>query len=114
MILVSDSEEKKDEDEEKKTSGATGFDSTDSTETPPIKKSKTTIRSTCPYGATCYRKNPTHRTEQSHPGDSDYEDKDKDENESKTTTTNSDDKTVCPYGKSCYRKNPQHISDYQH
>lgn len=71
---------------------------------------KSTVkRSACSYGASCYRKNPAHRTEQSHPGDSDYEDE-----KSKTSDTKDDDKPVCPYGKTCYRQNPQHKQDYKH
>ena len=30
-------------------------------------------RPKCPFGSKCYRKNPQHKTDQSHPGDSDYE-----------------------------------------
>ena len=107
LLVVSNDEN---DDEKKKPSGATGFDQGIDSTASPAKKSKTSARPACPYGATCYRKNPTHRTEQSHPGDSDYDEKD--ENDSKTT--NSDDKPICPYGKTCYRKNPQHRSDYQH
>lgn len=72
----------------------------------------TVKRTPCPYGATCYRKNPAHRTEQSHPGDSDHED------EKPKTSDSKDDKGVdkpqCPYGKTCYRQNPQHKRDYKH
>ena len=67
-------------------------------------------RPVCQYGASCYRKNPAHRTQQSHPGDSDYED----EKESKKDESDDDDKPQCPYGKSCYRQNPQHKRDYKH
>ncbi|XP_023680796.2 aprataxin and PNK-like factor isoform X1 [Paramormyrops kingsleyae] len=60
----------------------------------------------CPYGNDCYRKNPIHFKECSHPGDSDYEEKPADEDE--------DDRPECPYGTSCYRKNPLHKKEYKH
>ncbi|CAF3476971.1 unnamed protein product [Rotaria sp. Silwood1] len=75
-------------------------------------KSNDKRRPVCSYGASCYRKNPTHRTEQSHPGDSDYEDEKQTNNDSKDD--NDIDKPICPYGKSCYRQNPQHKRDYTH
>jgi aprataxin and PNK-like factor len=72
-------------------------------------KSNDKPRPVCSYGASCYRKNLAHRTEQSHPGDSDYED------EKNTTKDDNDaDKPQCPYGKTCYRQNPQHKLDYKH
>lgn len=51
-----------------------------------------------------------HRSEQSHPGDSDYED-------SKQSYDNNDndfDKPLCPFGKTCYRQNPQHKREFRH
>lgn len=33
-----------------------------------------TVRPVCPYGANCYRENPVHKEEESHPGDDDYQD----------------------------------------
>ncbi|XP_069682637.1 WD repeat-containing protein 20-like isoform X3 [Periplaneta americana] len=56
-------------------------------------------RQTCMYGAKCYRRNQQHRTDFSHPGDSDYDDKDLPE---------------CSYGVTCYRKNKQHRLDFKH
>ncbi|KAM8784660.1 aprataxin and PNK-like factor isoform 2-T2 [Rhynchonycteris naso] len=65
-------------------------------------------RTSCMYGANCYRKNPVHFQHFSHPGDSDYggvqimcQDK-------------ADDRPECPYGEFCYRKNPQHKVEYRH
>ncbi|KDR22686.1 aprataxin and PNK-like factor isoform X3 [Zootermopsis nevadensis] len=52
----------------------------------------------CVYGAKCYRKNPQHHDEFSHPGDPDYD----------------DDLPECPYGITCYRKNKQHRLDFKH
>ncbi|CAF2932977.1 unnamed protein product [Rotaria sp. Silwood2] len=75
-------------------------------------KSSDKPRPVCPYGASCYRKNPLHRTEQSHPDDSDYDDEKKTNNDNKDD--NDVDKAQCPYGKSCYRQNPQHKRDYKH
>lgn len=65
-------------------------------------------RTPCMYGAQCYRKNPTHFQEFSHPGDNDYCDA---ENGSQD---DNDDRPECPYGTDCYRKNPQHKLEYKH
>ncbi|XP_004449251.1 aprataxin and PNK-like factor isoform X2 [Dasypus novemcinctus] len=65
-------------------------------------------RTSCMYGANCYRKNPVHFQHFSHPGDSDYgsvQDMNQDE---------ANDQPECPYGASCYRKNPQHKIEYRH
>ncbi|XP_069624841.1 aprataxin and PNK-like factor isoform X1 [Ranitomeya imitator] len=62
----------------------------------------------CMYGDQCYRKNPVHFQEFSHPGDSDYRDV---ENGSQD---DNDDRPECPYGTDCYRKNPQHKLEYKH
>ncbi|XP_066496696.1 aprataxin and PNK-like factor isoform X2 [Tiliqua scincoides] len=65
-------------------------------------------RTPCQYGRNCYRKNPIHFQEFSHPGDSDYHDM-------KTVTqTDNDNRPECPYGTACYRKNPQHKLEYKH
>lgn len=64
-------------------------------------------RATCPYGKDCYRKNPLHFQEASHPGDSDYE---QEEEESIQEV----DLPECPYGTDCYRKNPLHHKEYKH
>lgn len=73
-------------------------------------KSSGKRRPVCPFGASCYRKNPVHRAEHSHPGDSDYEDS----KQSNDMDDNDDDKPECPFGKSCYRQNPQHKRDFKH
>ncbi|XP_028928009.1 aprataxin and PNK-like factor isoform X3 [Ornithorhynchus anatinus] len=62
----------------------------------------------CMYGKTCYRKNPVHFRQFSHPGDSDYEDADE------ASQDDGDERPECPYGASCYRKNPQHKLEYKH
>lgn len=64
----------------------------------------------CQFGSSCYRKNPAHRSEQSHPGDSDYDDS----KPSNDMDDNDVDKPLCPFGKSCYRQNPQHKRDFRH
>ena len=64
------------------------------------------VRKSCPYGSSCYRKNPVHRKDEAHPGDGDYKDPDLEEE--------GDDKPECEYGTDCYRKNPQHRKDFQH
>ena len=48
--------------------------------------------------------NPVHRQEESHPGDSDWEDE--------STTSAKKNKSECPYGDECYRENPDHIKTY--
>ncbi|XP_064403573.1 aprataxin and PNK-like factor isoform X3 [Halichondria panicea] len=66
----------------------------------------------CPYGATCYRKNPVHFRQFSH-----------DVSASLTSAivdnVSSDDekeyhKPICPFGKECYRKNSVHRQEYTH
>lgn len=65
-------------------------------------------RTSCMYGANCYRKNPLHFQHFSHPGDSDYGDV------QDTDGGVPGDRPECPYGASCYRKNPQHKMEYRH
>ncbi|XP_064172697.1 aprataxin and PNK-like factor isoform X1 [Anguilla rostrata] len=72
-------------------------------------KAKAPPRPPCPYGKDCYRKNPVHFKESSHPGDSDYQ-----EEEDEEEKEEDDDRPECPYGTSCYRKNPQHKKEYKH
>ncbi|NWS83842.1 APLF factor, partial [Toxostoma redivivum] len=65
-------------------------------------------RTPCMYGSGCYRKNPIHFQQFSHPNDDDYPDMEmvaKDDN---------DNRPECPYGTACYRKNPQHKLEYKH
>ncbi|XP_048357356.1 aprataxin and PNK-like factor isoform X2 [Sphaerodactylus townsendi] len=62
----------------------------------------------CQYGRNCYRKNPVHFQEFSHPGDDDYHDLEV------VTSADNDCRPECPYGTACYRKNPQHKKDYKH
>ncbi|XP_010608006.1 aprataxin and PNK-like factor isoform X2 [Fukomys damarensis] len=54
-------------------------------------------RSSCMYGANCYRKNPVHFQHFSHPGDNDYG------GMHVTGQDETDDRPECPYGASCYR-----------
>ncbi|XP_061482169.1 aprataxin and PNK-like factor isoform X2 [Rhineura floridana] len=65
-------------------------------------------RAACLYGTSCYRKNPIHFQQFSHPGDSDYHDTEP------VTQADSDNRPECPYGTACYRKNPQHKLEYKH
>ncbi|XP_035855861.1 aprataxin and PNK-like factor [Sander lucioperca] len=67
------------------------------------------LRTPCPYGKSCYRKNPVHFQECSHPGDTDYEEDEEEEEE-----TVEADRPECPYGTDCYRKNPLHRKEYKH
>ena len=41
---------------------------------PVSSKPQKPARKSCPYGASCYRKNPVHRVDEAHPGDDDYKD----------------------------------------
>ncbi|XP_042678722.1 aprataxin and PNK-like factor isoform X1 [Centrocercus urophasianus] len=65
-------------------------------------------RTPCMYGAACYRRNPVHFQQFSHPNDDDYY-----ETHSVTQDDN-DNRPECPYGTACYRKNPQHKLEYKH
>ncbi|XP_009991773.1 PREDICTED: aprataxin and PNK-like factor [Chaetura pelagica] len=65
-------------------------------------------RTPCMYGTGCYRKNPIHFQQFSHPNDDDY-------HETEVVTQDKDDnRPECPYGTACYRKNPQHKLEYKH
>ncbi|XP_032041205.1 aprataxin and PNK-like factor [Aythya fuligula] len=65
-------------------------------------------RTPCMYGTGCYRKNPIHFQQFSHPNDDDYHETDT------LTEGNDDNRPECPYGTACYRKNPQHKLEYKH
>ncbi|KAJ8002178.1 hypothetical protein DPEC_G00177120 [Dallia pectoralis] len=75
-------------------------------------QSKHQHRTPCQYGGNCYRKNPVHFQECSHPGDSDYVDES--EKEDEDDEADSVDRPECPYGTDCYRKNPLHRKEYRH
>ncbi|NXA14627.1 APLF factor, partial [Sapayoa aenigma] len=64
-------------------------------------------RTPCMYGNACYRKNPIHFQQFSHPGDDDYHDME-------MVAQDNDNRPECPYGTACYRKNPQHKLEYKH
>uniref|UniRef100_A0A8B9M5Y1 Aprataxin and PNKP like factor n=1 Tax=Accipiter nisus TaxID=211598 RepID=A0A8B9M5Y1_9AVES len=65
-------------------------------------------RTPCMYGKGCYRKNPIHFQQFSHPNDDDYQETEI------VTQDNNDNRPECPYGTACYRKNPQHKLEYKH
>ncbi|NXJ68757.1 APLF factor, partial [Rostratula benghalensis] len=65
-------------------------------------------RTPCMYGTGCYRKNPIHFQQFSHPNDDDYHETEI------VTQDNNDNRPECPYGTACYRKNPQHKLEYKH
>ncbi|XP_009077503.1 PREDICTED: aprataxin and PNK-like factor [Acanthisitta chloris] len=65
-------------------------------------------RTPCMYGSGCYRKNPVHFQQFSHPNDDDYYDVEM------VAQENDDTRPECPYGTACYRKNPQHKLEYKH
>ncbi|KFQ53574.1 Aprataxin and PNK-like factor, partial [Nestor notabilis] len=64
-------------------------------------------RTPCMYGSGCYRKNPIHFQQFSHPNDDDY-------HETEIVSQDNDNRPECPYGTACYRKNPQHKLEYKH
>ncbi|XP_017259727.1 aprataxin and PNK-like factor isoform X1 [Kryptolebias marmoratus] len=64
------------------------------------KSSEQQVRTPCPYGTDCYRKNPLHFQENSHPGDPDHQEE--------------EERPECPYGTDCYRKNPVHRKQFRH
>ncbi|KAM3851326.1 aprataxin and PNK-like factor [Vipera latastei] len=89
---------------------AIGIDTSNITESQEMQQSShinKPQRTACQYGRSCYRKNPIHFQQFSHPGDSDYHD-------SEAVTHADDDRPECPYGTACYRKNPQHKLEYKH
>ncbi|XP_017792118.1 PREDICTED: aprataxin and PNK-like factor [Habropoda laboriosa] len=57
-------------------------------------------REKCKYAEKCYRKNPQHKAEFSHPKDSDYD--------------APDNREECPYGTECYRTGAQHKMQFKH
>ncbi|XP_046832429.1 aprataxin and PNK-like factor isoform X1 [Vespa crabro] len=59
-----------------------------------------TKRNKCVYKDKCYRRNPHHKVQFSHPGDPDFEEV--------------DERPECPYGINCYRKNLQHKAQFKH
>ncbi|NXR54538.1 APLF factor, partial [Hippolais icterina] len=65
-------------------------------------------RTPCMYGSACYRKNPIHFQQFSHPNDDDYHDMER------VAQGDNDNRPECPYGTACYRKNPQHKLEYKH
>ena len=85
----------------------------------PAKKTKldstAAPRPPCPYGAVCYRKNPAHFKEFSHPGDKDRGETDTPADT--TVATAAVGATVlpqCKYGMNCTRKNLLHFAEYSH
>ncbi|XP_045766795.1 aprataxin and PNK-like factor isoform X1 [Maniola jurtina] len=57
------------------------------------------LRERCMYGANCYRKNPQHLSQFSHPRDSDW---------------GPGERGICPYGASCGKTDPRHWRDHDH
>ncbi|XP_056266210.1 aprataxin and PNK-like factor [Pseudoliparis swirei] len=106
-----DKEEDKEEEKEERGKSSTLDRDNDARPTsasqPEAKGGGAKLRAPCPYGRSCYRKNPAHFQESSHPDDSDYEEPEEEEEEE-------GDRPECPYGTDCYRKNPLHRKEYKH
>nr|CAB3222546.1 aprataxin and PNK-like factor [Phallusia mammillata] len=66
-------------------------------------------RESCAYGHSCYRRNPTHFQEFSHPGDADYVSP-----PNSDVSDDGDSRPECEYGLQCYRKNPIHRRQFKH
>jgi len=66
-------------------------------------------RPSCPFGSSCYRKNPIHKREEAHPGDGDFIDP-----TNTTVDDENDERPECEYGTKCYRKNPSHKRQFKH
>ncbi|XP_042864715.1 aprataxin and PNK-like factor isoform X2 [Penaeus japonicus] len=73
----------------------------------PVKRKKRARRS-CQYGANCYRKNPSHKAQFAHVGDSDYQE------EESASDDPDDDRPQCEHGIDCYRTNKKHRNEYRH
>ncbi|XP_041987230.1 aprataxin and PNK-like factor isoform X1 [Aricia agestis] len=58
-----------------------------------------TPRERCMYGANCYRRNPAHFTQFSHPNDADW---------------GAGVQAPCPFGAACGRRDPRHYRDHTH
>ncbi|XP_062912195.1 aprataxin and PNK-like factor [Mobula hypostoma] len=84
-----------------------GLEETESAGSTSCSQAKEQKKRACVYGINCYRKNPLHFQEFSHPGDPDYEDP-------LGGGEVDDDRPECPFGTACYRKNPQHKKEYKH
>lgn len=76
--------------------------------TPSPVKRKKRARKSCQYGSNCYRKNPSHKAQFAHVGDSDYQ-----EEESESEDPD-DDRPQCEHGIDCYRTNKKHRKEYRH
>jgi len=63
---------------------------------------RSSVRDPCVYGPSCYRRNPLHFQEFSHPGDADYT------SPPDSSDEDDDNRPECEYGLHCYRKNPLH------
>ena len=94
-------------------------DSGSDSDEPAMKKLKKTSKKpikSCPYGATCYRKNPQHFKEFSHPVQS----KNGKGRASTVAGVSANDgidvKNLppCPFGANCYRKNLLHFAEFSH
>ncbi|CAH0584030.1 unnamed protein product [Chrysodeixis includens] len=56
-------------------------------------------RERCFYGANCYRRNPQHKAQFSHPSDADW---------------GTDARGACPHGRACGRRDPRHWDTHDH
>nr|XP_036227070.1 aprataxin and PNK-like factor [Bactrocera oleae] len=69
-------------------------------------EASSTLRQSCRFGIRCYRRNPTHRSEEAHPGDHDYR--------RPIYPPPPKGTPDCSYGDQCYRRNPIHFEQFNH
>ncbi|KAM3957718.1 uncharacterized protein ACR2FA_008230 [Aphomia sociella] len=65
----------------------------------PAKPQNPQLRERCIYGANCYRKNPQHKAQFSHPADADW---------------GPGERGACPWGRGCRRRHPGHWRAHRH
>lgn len=66
---------------------------------PPSNNKPNRPRERCIYGANCYRRNPQHKDQFSHPSDPDW---------------GPGERGICPYGLNCGKRDPRHWRDHEH
>ncbi|XP_073947664.1 uncharacterized protein isoform X2 [Choristoneura fumiferana] len=65
----------------------------------PPSPAKAPNRERCLYGANCYRRNPQHKAQFSHPSDADW---------------GAGERAACPYGAACRKRDPRHWQIHDH
>ncbi|KAJ0178533.1 hypothetical protein K1T71_006356 [Dendrolimus kikuchii] len=79
--------------------GAAANDNVNNNNTPSPPAKQAPPRERCIYGANCYRRNPQHKAQFSHPSDADW---------------GRGDRGTCPYGRDCRKRDPRHWLHHDH